>query len=48
MSNTYINIRFGEWHFQVLRDSPFIRLSRNTYHAELRATDPDWKWFEIY
>jgi hypothetical protein len=47
MSNLLLNIRFGSWHFQVMRDLPFIRISRNEYHDRARLTDPDWKWFEI-
>ena len=50
MSNTIRNWRFGSWHFQVSRDSPRVRLSRNDYHApggEGRAA-PGWRWFEAY
>lgn len=48
MSDAVINIRCGEVHFQVVRSRPFIRISRNPYHAEARKIDPAWRWFEIY
>jgi hypothetical protein len=48
MSNAIINVRFGSWHFQVLRDRPFVRISRNAYHDTARVSDPQWRWFEVY
>lgn len=57
MSNTCLNIRFGEYHLQVLmlRDwrgairmgrSP-VTFRRNAYQATLRLGD-GWRWFECY
>lgn len=42
MSNLILNIRFGEWHFQVMRDRPWVRISHNPYQAEARnrRTEP--------
>jgi hypothetical protein len=31
MSNTIVNIRVFYWHFQVMRDRPWVRLSFNRY-----------------
>jgi hypothetical protein len=31
MSNTLINIRVAYWHFQVMRDRPWVCLSFNRY-----------------
>ena len=36
MSNSILNIRFGSWHFQVNRDAPRIRFTRNCHHDEAR------------
>jgi len=47
MSNAILNVRFGSWHWQILRDRPFIRISRNPYHDEARRNS-SWSWFEIY
>lgn len=47
LSNAIINIRFGAYHVQALRDRPFLRISRNAYHDEARKR-PGWRWFEIY
>ena len=47
MNNSILNIRFGSWHFQVNRDAPRIRFTRNCYHDEARKL-PGWRWFEIY
>jgi hypothetical protein len=57
MSNTWLNIRFGSRHLQVvyLRSwlhlirtgrSP-ITLRRNPYHDTARLTEPNWRWFEV-
>lgn len=57
MSNTFLNIRFGEYHLQVImwRDwrstiragrSP-VTFRRNAYQATLREAD-GWRWFECY
>jgi len=47
MSNSIINVRFGSWHFQLLRDRPYVDVTRNAYHDEARK-EPGWRWFEIY
>jgi hypothetical protein len=44
MSNTIINWRFGRYHFQILRDRPWVRLSRNPYWDENKPTP----WFKRY
>ena len=44
MSNQYINIRFGKWHLQVMRDRPYISFRLNTYWNEYEYT----KWFCVY
>ncbi len=44
MSNCFINWRFGSWHFQILRDRPWVSFHRNYYHVE----HPPSKWFERY
>ncbi|PWJ81565.1 hypothetical protein C7441_11097 [Pseudaminobacter salicylatoxidans] len=48
MSNCLVNIRFGEWHFQIVRDRPWVSLGHNPYHAIQRRHDPKWRWFEVY
>jgi hypothetical protein len=48
MSNCWLNIRFGSYHLQLLRDRPYIRWGINAYHEAARNTDKDWKWFEWY
>jgi len=48
VSNCVLNWRFGEWHFQIVRDRPFVRFSHNPYQAELRRIAPGWRWFERY
>lgn len=58
MSNTFLNIRFGERHLQALmfRDwlgairmgrSP-VTFRRNAYQATLREAGNGWRWFECY
>lgn len=52
MTDKILNIRFGEWHFQVLLFSDWgfrwpFRISRNPYQAWAR-TQPGWRWFEWY
>jgi hypothetical protein len=44
MSNAIINWRFGKYHFQILRDRPYIRFSRNPYFDHV----PYKTWFEAY
>lgn len=44
MGNTYFNIRFGKWHWQVLRDKPWVRISRNDYWDY----HPMTQWLEVY
>lgn len=50
MSNTIVNVRFGSWHFQIVRDIPWMRFGPNPYHAKgsPARTAPGWRWFEIY
>lgn len=50
MSNLILNLRFGEYHLQIVRFSdwrhqPPIRISHNPYHAQARK-EAGWKWFE--
>lgn len=59
MSNTILNVRFGSYHFQIVRLSDWrgeIRMGRspitfrhNDFHdrAAVRA-DPAWSWFQWY
>jgi len=47
MTDLWFNIRFGEWHLQIRGHWPCIELRHNTYQAELRASNPAWRWFEI-
>lgn len=60
MSNLWINVRFGVWHFQITspygwwnelrsRRSP-IRLMHNPHHAKggWGREGPDWRWFDPY
>ncbi|WP_154707527.1 hypothetical protein [Brucella abortus] len=48
MSDAILNVRFGEWHVQILRARPFLRISHNPYHALARKQEANWRWFEIY
>lgn len=48
MSNLYFNIRFGTYHFQWAKDSPYFSFSQNSRQVADREFDPDWKWFAIY
>ena len=48
MSNTWLNVRFGEYHLQWAYDSWFPEYSYNPYQATARKTDKNWKWFEFY
>lgn len=48
MGNDWVNIRFGSWHLQVLRDRPYLHFGRNPYHDDARWFDPDWSWFKVY
>ena len=47
MCNLWFNIRFGIYHWQCGPDK-FFDISKNGYQNELKETDPNWKWFEIY
>lgn len=31
MSNCLLNISFGNWHFQLRRNRPFVRIARNRH-----------------
>jgi hypothetical protein len=42
-----VNLRFGEWHFQIHRRFPWVRVTHNSYHRKLRQ-EPGWRWFESY
>jgi len=48
VSNLLLNIRFGEWHFQIDREWPWVSVSHSPYHAAIRKIAPDWLWFEVY
>lgn len=56
MSNTWLNVRFGEWHLQILQMRDWrwsdrhriVRVSHNAYQAEMRANDSSWRWFALY
>ena len=58
MSNTWLNIRFGTRHLQIvmlgswlgeirMRRSP-ITFRSNPHQRRARAEDPDWRWFAFY
>lgn len=58
MSNTWLNIRFGVRHLQVVYLSQWVHLIRqgrspvtfrvNPYQEGVRANEPDhWTWFEL-
>lgn len=56
MSNTWLNVRFGTHHLQILmlRDwrlsnwRRWFRWSHNEYQAAKRDNDPaSWRWFEL-
>ena len=47
MSNLILNIRFGEYHFQIRRDRPWVRWSHN-HHQFIARQKPGWKWFQVY
>ena len=52
MSNTWLNVRFGTRHLQILmfshwRHSWPISFRANPYQRKRRAEDPDWRWFEL-
>ena len=47
MSGSIINWRFGMWHFKILKDPPFVEVSRNYAHAPECRPD-GWRWFERY
>ncbi len=58
MSNTWLNVRFGTRHLQIIRLSDWrayirdgrspITFRENRYQAALRETDPTWRWFAFY
>jgi len=48
VSNLLLNVRFGSWHWQIARDWPWLRISRNDYHDKARLHEPGWRWFEIH
>ncbi len=47
MSNAILNIRLGSWHWQLLRDRPYLRVCHNPFHDAARK-ESGWRWFEIY
>jgi hypothetical protein len=47
MNNDLLNVRFGAWHFHILRDRPYIAVARNSYHDTARLK-PGWRWFALY
>ncbi len=58
MSNTWLNLRFGEYHLQVVMFGDWrstirsgrspVTFRRNAYQATLRAAGEGWRWFEAY
>ena len=44
MSNLIFNLRIKTWHFQIMRDRPFIRIYRNMYYYK----NPNFPWMELY
>jgi len=48
MSSSWLNIRFGTYHLQWDRGDWFPTFGHNPYQAELRRTDPNWRWFDAY
>lgn len=42
MSNLILNIRIGLWHLHIIRDSPWVRISRNDFHRGL-----PYGWFSF-
>lgn len=56
MSNTWLNVRFGTHHLQILMFSDWrlsgwrrwFRWSHNPYQAARRDNEPEhWRWFEV-
>ena len=47
MSNLWVNIRFGAYHFQVSRDRPWVTWTFNEVHAK-KNRRWNFKWFAIY
>lgn len=45
MSNTILNLRVLYWHFQILRDPPWVSLGFNSYHWEHGI---GFRWIELY
>lgn len=57
MSNTWLNVRFGTHHLQILQMRDWrwrdwrriVRWSHNPYQAALRDNEPaTWRWFALY
>ena len=44
MSDCIINWRFGAWHFQIHRNSPYITFTKNDYWINNKPPC----WFERY
>jgi hypothetical protein len=47
MDNTYINIMVLGWHFQVLRDRPWVWAGYNPCHAEQGWVDGKWRVYRL-
>lgn len=45
MDNSYVNIRFGMWHFMW---SPEEFGFKKNYHHSKEFRDSNWKKFEVY
>jgi hypothetical protein len=50
MSNCILNVRFGGWFVQLLRDRPYLRVSEHPGHGRFGGyrMGADWRWFELY
>lgn len=45
MSNLIFNLRVFYWHFQIMRDRPFVRISANSYWKNGKWKE---KWVELH
>lgn len=48
MSDTYFNIRFGTYNFQIHSTRPYFTFRQNPRQVSDREFEPNWKWFTIY
>jgi len=45
MSNTIFNLRVLYWHFQILRDRPYVRFGFNAFRWERGERSP---WIQLH